>query len=933
MGWPSPGDYNGAIQNPQAAFRDPRLKECAVELKPGKPWPWPRAGANAIVYRLSNGSGSTAVRVFMNAPKTDRQARYEMVGKYLLEKRPSCTVEFRYEPEGILVGQWLPILTMDWVEGKTLGSWFREAVERQDSPAIKKMAHAWIKLMCELRGLQIAHCDLQHGNVMVVGERLVLVDYDGMYVPDMGAGDSKNRVAWENGLPAYQHPGRPGQLLSPTIDHFSAWIILISLRAVADDLSLWHRTIGATEDESLLFTERDLKQPDRSKLWPELINSARDRKVREWTAALRASLDRPFEEIPPFELDIFDPVREVIKAGDWRQIHALASSQRFANETFPADVAPKVNEAITRVDCALLFEESLESGNLKAIARAYNPRLLDDWLDPAIVARGRQAKTAMGVMDELARAEQKDPAGRELIALWDARARELQGVPEADAIRKKVDVWRKRIAAAEKVDQTVRKGGRERDILDSWHAVEKLGGHPDAEPHRGRAEKAAKCLKALEALAALPPGEDEASDRALLKTWSATAETLAGCAEAETHLERARGAKAREKKLVELKKRIDLADHGQGSERAVIDAAAALPPRYGANLADRIRRAKERVAANTALDQAMAATHPSDLAIADAAERARAGGTWPADPAVAERCLLAIRRRDLLRVLDAISPALPLDQQDAQWTASWNQALLADCADAREQRARHAIALARNAAFAELERGLESGDAIKVKRLARDAILADHPGPARRKAEIDALIAKSEQVERLLAAARAGHAEAFLAEAEPGLLAAHATEFSAYRAQIAAWIDQRLRQGDILRPADPMFLADSGGNSVTARWAWAQSQLVRRCLVAFDTRRFLDRPEEATRGTVNLDPDTHRRSKGGSAFTVPAGSAKLYVTVWPVVDLGWDQRIGPPFRIGPYSPGSPGGPIAQVRTGQRQLPAGIRNWLERLLNS
>ena len=53
MGWPGPSDYNAVIQNPSTAFRDPRLKGCAVELKPGKPWPWPRSGANAIVYRLN----------------------------------------------------------------------------------------------------------------------------------------------------------------------------------------------------------------------------------------------------------------------------------------------------------------------------------------------------------------------------------------------------------------------------------------------------------------------------------------------------------------------------------------------------------------------------------------------------------------------------------------------------------------------------------------------------------------------------------------------------------------------------------------------------------------------------------------------------------------------------------------------------------------
>ncbi len=167
------------------------------------------------------------------------------------------------------------------------------------------------------------------------------------------------------------------------------------------------------------------------------------------------------------------------------------------------------------------------------------------------------------------------------------------------------------------------------------------------------------------------------------------------------------------------------------------------------------------------------AAHPSDLAIADAAERARSGGTWPSDPAVAGRCELAIRRRDLLRVLEAISTELPLDEQDAQWAAAWDNVLLADCGDAREHRARHSSAVARITAFAELERELEAADAIKVKRLARSATLKEHPGLVRRKAEIDALIAKSEQVERLLAAARSGKAEAFLAEADPALLAAH----------------------------------------------------------------------------------------------------------------------------------------------------------------
>ena len=133
------------------------------------------------------------------------------------------------------------------------------------------------------------------------------------------------------------------------------------------------------------------------------------------------------------------------------------------------------------------------------------------------------------------------------------------------------------------------------------------------------------------------------------------------------------------------------------------------------------------------------------------------------------------------------------------------------------------------------------------------------------------------------------------------MLGSHAAEFGPYRDRIAKWVDDRLKRDDILRPADPMFIPDALGISVTARWAWATTRLVKTCLVASDTRKFLDRPEDANRGTVNLDPDTHRRSKGGTTFTMPPGCRKLYVTVWPVVDLGWDRRIGPPFQVGPYN--------------------------------
>jgi hypothetical protein len=724
----------------------------------------------------------------------------------------------------------------------------------------------------------------------------VLVDYDCMFVPTMRT--DKDREAWEDGLKGYQHPRRPGQLLSPELDSFSAWVILIALRAVADDPGFWHKYIGGPGIENLLFTQDDMEFPARSKLWPDLIQNARDRMVRDWAERLRKSLDKPFDQVPPFTIDIFGPLRDVIASGDWRQIQELATGKKYASKTFPADVAPKVQEAIQRVDCCNQLQQKVRSGGIREIARAYRPELLDDWADKALIARGQAARAAIGVLEELERAEQTDRTGRSLVAVWDRRGKELQGLAEGDDVRARVESWKKRIATAQRLDQAIRQEASEQAIADAWKAVEDLKGHPDADRHRPRADLANHRLKLLATLA-VPRGEDEAADREFLKAWDGSEKVLNGCLEAEPFRTRAAAARERAGRLAELKRRIDDADHARGGERAVIAAAAALPPGYGADLAKRLEKARRRVAAAEALHQALGATPPSDLAIAAAAEGARSLGTWPSDPAKAARCDLAIRRRDRLQILDGIAGDLPLDEQDARWVASWDLALLDDCQDARDHRTRYDQAVARIAAFDELERALSDRDTTAVRRLIREPRLAGHPGLVRRKAEIDELIATSERVDRLKAALQSGDARAFLAEAEPGLLTTHTAEFRPFRGQIEAWVNDLLRQGDILRAAEPPFFNGATDATVVARWIWKQSRLVRTCLVASDSSKFLDRPEDARRGTQRLNPDMHRVA-GGACLSVPDEWRRIYVTVWPVVDLGWARMTGPPLRIGPH---------------------------------
>src|SRR5262249_54142462 len=154
-----------------------------------------------------------------------------------------------------------PTLTMTWVKGATLGEWIRQTVERKvpDLDAVRKMSASWAALVEQLQNTKITHGDLQHDNVMVVGDAPVLVDYDGMCVPALDPPAPNGKLEQlEFGKPAYQHPARPDQRLSGNLDHFSAWVILIALRAIAADPALYVKHVLKTDNENLLFTPFDM---------------------------------------------------------------------------------------------------------------------------------------------------------------------------------------------------------------------------------------------------------------------------------------------------------------------------------------------------------------------------------------------------------------------------------------------------------------------------------------------------------------------------------------------------------------------------------------------------------------------------------------------------------------------------------------------------
>jgi hypothetical protein len=285
--WPSPQDYNEAIQNPAICFCDPELQAGEVEVN-AIGLPRPISGSFASVYRVNCKNKSWAVRCFLQEGDHQQQ-RYEAISHYFLHQGFKFAVPFLFIREGIRIGErWYPILKMEWIDGLTVDQFVRR--EAGNPARLLWLAEELRQLVEDMQSRRIAHGDLQHANLIVDGERLLLVDYDGVYVPHLHGMESA-----ELGHRNYQHPKRQSGDFSSELDNFSIWVIYVSLRILAADPGL---VKCADEDfESLLFTREDFLNPDSSVLF-HLLEQHRCREVVRNARLLRAVLKQPYPDIP-----------------------------------------------------------------------------------------------------------------------------------------------------------------------------------------------------------------------------------------------------------------------------------------------------------------------------------------------------------------------------------------------------------------------------------------------------------------------------------------------------------------------------------------------------------------------------------------------------------------------------------------------------------
>ncbi|HBI46073.1 MAG TPA: hypothetical protein DDY78_24940, partial [Planctomycetales bacterium] len=351
MPWPLSQDYNEAIQSPATNFTDADLQK-GETVANALGIPMPCSGNFADVYQVRCPDGSRwAVKCFTREAPGLRE-RYQEISSWLRKAKLPFTVDFSYLEQGIrIAGKWHPILKMQWVEGLTLNQFVAQYL---DKPAmLEALLQLWAKMGKYLRAAQVGHCDLQHGNVLLVpgstpnALALKLIDYDGMWIPSLAKTKSG-----EVGHANFQHPRRLREgTYSLEVDRFPLLLVATAMRALKADKSLWAKYDNG---DNLLFKESDLVAPGQSALFEELA-SLPDPGLVMLAAQVRAALKGSLESAALLE-DVMPEAKAPTSSA--RPSRLVAGPPSGAGFTKTAPMAAPVVAPPPKTEKTFAFDEA-----------------------------------------------------------------------------------------------------------------------------------------------------------------------------------------------------------------------------------------------------------------------------------------------------------------------------------------------------------------------------------------------------------------------------------------------------------------------------------------------------------------------------------------------------------------------------------------------
>lgn len=237
------------------------------------------SGNFAVVFKMEDvQSGKLyAVKCFLREQE-GREDSYRLIASELEFVSSTFLTSIKYIEKELYVNTTqgndteFPVLLMDWIEGPTLDKYIRENIH--DTYKLALISYQFCRMASWLLSQDFAHGDLKPDNIIVRDDgQLVLVDYDGMFVPAMSGQKSR-----ELGSVDYRHPLRTDDVFNGSIDDFSIASIALSLKAISLKPELLNE-FGA--DDRLLLCARDYQNIGESECMKAIQNLASDAELAQ----------------------------------------------------------------------------------------------------------------------------------------------------------------------------------------------------------------------------------------------------------------------------------------------------------------------------------------------------------------------------------------------------------------------------------------------------------------------------------------------------------------------------------------------------------------------------------------------------------------------------------------------------------------------------